>query len=350
MIQNQAGQSIGAQMISASSGAAYVGTVTVYITIDAGTQAIGSVGSGICTAEGNGYYTYQPTTAETNGRLLAFTFIGTGAIPATIQVATLQSTQQVAIAGLAGATTRVLRDVLTQALKRINVLQANETPDASMLNDAFERCNDWVDSIWGNDRLAIYTKGRTTWTLTAGKGLVGNPYTIGPGGDVAMTRPQFIDHINFIDNSLTPAVERPLVLLTWDGWSYLPIKSSTGLYPMYAYYEPTYTSAQGSLYLWQSPTSANLQGVLYAPTQITSFASLDDSVALPPGYNRFLRDNLAIELAAEFRDGIPLDPTLQKSAAESKAQVKRTNIRLYDMSVDAALLVHGGTKSNIYVG
>ena len=69
MIRNQAGQTIGAQMVNATTGAAFAGVVTVYVTLDAGTQAIGTVGSGICTSEGNGYYTYAPSAAETNGYL-----------------------------------------------------------------------------------------------------------------------------------------------------------------------------------------------------------------------------------------------------------------------------------------
>lgn len=88
MKKNVAGQKIGCQMISASDGSAFTGSVTVAVTIDAGTQATGSVGSGACAHEGNGYHTYAPAQAETNGDLVAFTFTGTGAIPATVQVYT----------------------------------------------------------------------------------------------------------------------------------------------------------------------------------------------------------------------------------------------------------------------
>ena len=89
MLKNIAGQRIGAQLTSATDGSAFTGTVTVYVTIDAGTQTIGSVGSGICTHEGNGYHTYAPSQAETNGNLVAFTFIGSGAIATTVQVYTV---------------------------------------------------------------------------------------------------------------------------------------------------------------------------------------------------------------------------------------------------------------------
>jgi len=88
MKKNVASQKIGAQMVTATDGSAFTGSVTVSVTVDAGTQATGSVGSGACTHEGNGYHTYAPAQAETNGDLIAFTFTGTGAIPATVQVYT----------------------------------------------------------------------------------------------------------------------------------------------------------------------------------------------------------------------------------------------------------------------
>lgn len=88
MKQNVASQVIGAQMVSASDGSAFTGAVTVSVTGDAGTQATGSVGAGACTHEGNGFHTYSPAQAETNYAHIAFTFTGTGAIPATVQVFT----------------------------------------------------------------------------------------------------------------------------------------------------------------------------------------------------------------------------------------------------------------------
>lgn len=100
MLKNVASQAIGAQMIDASDGSAFTGAVTVSVTGDAGTQATGSVGSGACTHEGNGYHTYAPAQAETNYNLVAFTFTGTGAIPVTVQIYTLPTTGVLAPATL----------------------------------------------------------------------------------------------------------------------------------------------------------------------------------------------------------------------------------------------------------
>ena len=86
MKKNVAGQKVGCHLVSATDGSAFTGAVTVYVTVDAGTQGAGSVGSGACTSEGNGFHTYAPAQAETNGDHVAFTFTGTGAVSATVQV------------------------------------------------------------------------------------------------------------------------------------------------------------------------------------------------------------------------------------------------------------------------
>lgn len=85
MFKNVSGQTIGAQMVSATDGSAFTGTVSCAITKDGGTQG---AAAGSVTHEGGGYHSLAPTQADTNADHLAFTFSGTGAIPVTIQVYT----------------------------------------------------------------------------------------------------------------------------------------------------------------------------------------------------------------------------------------------------------------------
>lgn len=87
MKRNVSGQTFGIQMI-ATDGTDFTSTVVGYVTLDSGTQSIGSVGSGICTHKGNGYHVYAAAQAETNGALIAFTGKATGAITATRQYET----------------------------------------------------------------------------------------------------------------------------------------------------------------------------------------------------------------------------------------------------------------------
>lgn len=87
MRRNVSGQFVGVQLVSKTDGSAITsGTTTVYVTGDAGTQAVGSVGSGACTHEGQGFWTYAPAQGETNYTHVAFTFVNTNAVNATVQV------------------------------------------------------------------------------------------------------------------------------------------------------------------------------------------------------------------------------------------------------------------------
>lgn len=118
MKKNVAGQVVGAQMVSASDHSAFTSAVTVYITKDNGTQTIGS-GSGACVHKGNGFHTYEPTQTETNANHLAFTFIGSGAIPTTVALYT--SFPQSADAPTSGAIADAVWDeVLTGATHNVN--------------------------------------------------------------------------------------------------------------------------------------------------------------------------------------------------------------------------------------
>ena len=88
MKKNVGSQDIGAQMITAASGADFTGAVTCYRSIDGAAQAIGDTASGACAHLGNGYHAYVPSATDCNGDHIAFTFIGSGAISTTVQVYT----------------------------------------------------------------------------------------------------------------------------------------------------------------------------------------------------------------------------------------------------------------------
>jgi hypothetical protein len=103
MFKNLAGQRVGAQMITAADGTPFTGAVTVYVTGDGGAQAVGSVGAGACVHEGQGFHTYAPAQAETNYDHIAFTFIATGAINATVQTWTRAGDAYTRLGAPAGA-------------------------------------------------------------------------------------------------------------------------------------------------------------------------------------------------------------------------------------------------------
>jgi hypothetical protein len=87
--KNTTGWVVGGQMINAINGTAFSGAVTAYVSKDGSAEVLGSVGSGLCTPAGNGFYVYFPAQAETNASVVAFTLIGLNAVPHTVQIPTV---------------------------------------------------------------------------------------------------------------------------------------------------------------------------------------------------------------------------------------------------------------------
>lgn len=148
-----AGQSIGAQMIT-TAGAAFVGVVACYVTKDNGAQAIGTVGSGICTHKGLGTHTYTPSQIETDAAHLIFTFAGSGAITQAVNVyPTFPQTQDVGLHVPEGIRRGVAFNnfQFSMVLSGTNTLAAGKTVTAERVldNGAFAPCENTVTEIGG---------------------------------------------------------------------------------------------------------------------------------------------------------------------------------------------------------
>jgi hypothetical protein len=62
---------------------------------------------------------------------------------------------------------------------------------------------------------------------------------------------------------------------------------------------------------------------LWSWKPLSSFAAVTDVVSLPPGYEKAIAYNLAIELAPE--NEVPVPATVERGAITSKKLIKRTN-------------------------
>lgn len=240
-------------------------------------------------------------------------------------------------------------DLIRRSFRRLNVNIAGEEPPPQDQADAFVLLQAWMDSL-ATEKLTIPYILRTVWTITATKGTLAVPYTVGLGGDVNVARPgdsKFISAIKYQDTSLTPVEERPLAIYNDDQWAAQNIKGLTGTLPSAAYYNPTFAGAFGSLYLTPIPSLANLQGVMYAKAALARPIAVTDVIVLPTGYERFIRENFALELAPEFRPGLPLDRGLVRSAAASRLNIENANMRPLEMTLDPAVTIGGGGY-NIY--
>lgn len=237
-----------------------------------------------------------------------------------------------------------VQDLITGAMFDLGLIQAGEVPTPDQSASTFTKGNDWLDGL-ATQGLTPYAIGKTTWTITSA-----TSYTVGTGGTINIVRPvnpQAIQNIGYYDGNFSPAVKVLLgQTITNDVYESLTIESFSSQYPVAFYYSPTFPL--GTLIPWPIPSASLLTGVMYTQSALAEFTSLSQTISLPPGYRRYCRGSFAREIAPLFN--ATLSEELKEIVRDGEASVKRANIRLRDMTSDAACLFHGDGSSNIYLG
>ena len=223
------------------------------------------------------------------------------------------------------------QNIIKRALRLLRALGVGQSLTADQQTDGLTALNAMVDA-WLTERLTIPQVGRTTKVLTAST----QDYTIGTTGDIAVDRPIWIPDASIIPAGLTS--ETPIRVLSDQEWAEkIPIKSQTATFPLAIYYNYGLTSAGlGTISTWPVQTTAPTL-VLYTPDAVlTTFATATTAYQVPPGYERALTYNLAIELAPEW--GRQVGQEIVAIAVDAKADIKRANVREELLGIDEAIL------------
>lgn len=227
-------------------------------------------------------------------------------------------------------------DLIRRSLTLLGVVAAGEPVRPEDQAGAFDVLNDMLDS-WAGERLVLFATLRSTHTLTPSL----SPHTIGTGGTFNTARPVRIERAS-VALAGAAGSEMPLSILSDAEWQATAGKTSTGT-PAALWVETAHPLAK--LWLWPVPNAADTL-VLYTWQQIGRFASTATTFDMPPGYARAIRYNLAKELAPEY--GVSLSLEAADIANESKATLKRLNMRPGYAVCDPAILEGGGF--NLYSG
>ena len=226
--------------------------------------------------------------------------------------------------------------LINRAMRLSGVIGKGETPDADESADGLTALNAMLDS-WQLERLLVYqiVQGSYTWSANT------TSRTIGSGGNFNAQRPVRIESAYFRDSNNN---DYPLTVLQ-DRTEYdaITIKSTTSTIPQWLFYDPAYPL--GVLYAYPIST---VQWTLKLNTWQTlqSFTALTTELALPPGYERAIAYNLAMEIAPEFGAGAKMDPQVPLIAVQSKAAIKTINQPSMVAQIEAPGC--GGGSYNIY--
>lgn len=222
-----------------------------------------------------------------------------------------------------------VNELITDSLRDLGAIGINEVPSAAESSDALRALNQMLGT-WQNETLMVYSRRQEVFTLPTGQ----QSYTIGTGGDINTTRPVRIDAAYMRDpndNDLDIYVCR-----SFQDYSDIITKNALTTLITAIYYDPTFgASGLGTVYVWPVLNSNTYRLVLWMWTTLSEYASINETINLPPGYERALRTNLAIELGPRY--GRDITPALAKMAMDSKNQLKKVNMDIPTLTFDQGL-------------
>lgn len=232
------------------------------------------------------------------------------------------------------------RDLIISSLENISIIGAGENLTAEDATSCLRALNQMLDS-WSADGQVIYSRSVDTINLSAG---VLN-YTMGPSGDINTARPVSITEATINQGQL----RYPLQIWGSETYSTLGFPSLQGI-PYNLYVNNSNPTLELKLY----PVPIGGLGLTIYSMKKLSDLTLNDTIALPPGYERALIYNLSIEVAPKFdREA---SATVRDIARESLSTIKRNNQQYppptmaVDPMLDQRYTNDGLWGFNIYAG
>jgi len=217
------------------------------------------------------------------------------------------------------------------------VASGNALPEADY-QDNLRALNQMIDS-WNTERLMIYNTIDQVFTWPAGQ----ITRHLGPSGEFIGVRPIALDDSTYYRDP-TNNVSFGIKFINQQQYDGIAVKTVTSTYPQVMWINMEYPDI--SMTVYPKPTR-DLEWHFISVQEIDQPATLLTDIALPPGYLRAFRYNLALELAPEFN----MEPSAQvkRIAMTSKRDLKRQNNPDDVMSMPYAI-VATRQRFNVYAG
>lgn len=184
--------------------------------------------------------------------------------------------------------TSTVFDLVTATLRKIGVHPAGEVMGADEAQDALDELNRMLET-WGAQRRLVYRRVAATKQVTPGVPTL----TVGPGGDIDITRPLAIREAYFRIGT----IDYPIEIFYADQYANIGLKSLQTFWPTVLYYDPSFPF--GTITFYPIPSTAG-EFHVQVDMQFAPFAAITDTLSFPPSYADGLVYALGKRLAPEY--------------------------------------------------
>jgi hypothetical protein len=122
--------------------------------------------------------------------------------------------------------------------------------------------------------------------------------------------------------------EIPLKILTLEEYAEIGSKTLDSSIPQAVYFDGAFPNVGVEFY----PVPSAAEHAVFYSLKPFSVLTLSTELSYPPGYEKAIRYNLAMDLAPEY--GRAPDALIMQQAIETKAEIKRKNLQTPKMKID----------------
>ncbi len=149
-----------------------------------------------------------------------------------------------------------------------------------------------------------------------------------------------------VSNSVSGTLDYPVAVLNVEKYELIGIKTLPGPWPRAVYYQPS--EPLGVLTYWPNPSDGEMH--LFCDPVPTQYASINDQMMLPQGFDLAIRSNLAALLLPSYgkKDASQIQ-MIMETARKSRAVIKRTNMQPLQTANFDAILVPGRVNNSGFI-
>ena len=231
------------------------------------------------------------------------------------------------------------RDLISDAHRLLGLAASGNALPESVYQDNLAALNQMIDS-WSIERLSVFSTQDQVFTWPANTAT----QTLGPSGNFVGNRPVLLDPSTYFRDPES-GISFGLVFINQQQYNGIALKTNSSTYPQVMFTNMTYPDITMTVY---PVANKALAYHIVSVEELSQPATLNTTLAFPPGYLRCFKYNLAVEIANEF--GVEPPPTVMRIAMASKRNLKRINNPDDLMSLPYNLINRRMQRFNVYTG
>jgi hypothetical protein len=218
-------------------------------------------------------------------------------------------------------------DIITDAMRECGALGSVDTPDGNDSRDGVRKLNDILEDATLNRMMTpALLEQSLSWPAFAAFRAIGEVTPL-PPNTYNLPRPMRIEQASYINPGSTSEIG--IKVIQQDDFAKMRSKMELGTV-RYLYYRPD--MPQGTIFVLNIPVQTITLKIWYVRAFLL-FENPQTQIQLLPGYRRWLKYTLAVEMAPQWTRR-EASATIQRMAKQSEANIKRQNIQALHLPQD----------------